>query len=63
VGVYEVLIVTPKLRDAIERSAAYADMQACLTHDDFIPMSRYARYLLENKMVSPDEIKRLFPVR
>jgi MSHA biogenesis protein MshE len=63
VGVYEVLIVTPTLRDAIERGASYADMQACLGHDDFIPMSRYARYLLENKMVSPDEIKRLFPVR
>jgi type II secretory ATPase GspE/PulE/Tfp pilus assembly ATPase PilB-like protein len=61
--VYEVLIVTPKLRDAIERGAAYADMQACLSNDEFIPMSRYARYLLENKMVSPDEIKRLFPVR
>jgi type II secretory ATPase GspE/PulE/Tfp pilus assembly ATPase PilB-like protein len=63
VGVYEVLVVTPKLRDTIERGATYADMQAALTHDDFIPMARYARFLLENKMVSVDEIKRLFPVR
>jgi type II secretory ATPase GspE/PulE/Tfp pilus assembly ATPase PilB-like protein len=63
VGVYEVLMITPKLRDAIERSASYTDMQAALTHDQFIPMARYARFLLENKMVSVDEIKRLFPVR
>lgn len=63
VGVYEVLVVSPKLRDAIERSAPYAELQASLTHDDFIPMARYARFLLENKMVSVDEIKRLFPVR
>lgn len=63
VGIYEVLVVTPKLRDAIERSATYADMRAAVTHDDFIPMARYARFLLENKMVSVDELKRLFPVR
>lgn len=63
VGVYEVLLITPKLRDAIERGASYADMQAAVSHDDFIPMARYARFLLENKMVSVDEIKRLFPVR
>jgi type II secretory ATPase GspE/PulE/Tfp pilus assembly ATPase PilB-like protein len=63
VGVYEVLVVNTKLRDAIERNASYADLSAALTHDDFIPMARYARFLLENKMVSVDEIKRLFPVR
>jgi type II secretory ATPase GspE/PulE/Tfp pilus assembly ATPase PilB-like protein len=63
VGVFEVLVVNPKLRDAIEKGASYADMRACLTHDDFIPMARYARFLLENKMVSVDEITRLFPAR
>jgi type II secretory ATPase GspE/PulE/Tfp pilus assembly ATPase PilB-like protein len=63
VGVYEVLVVTPKLRDAIERGATHAEMQSLLTHDDFIPMARYARFLLENKMVSVDELRRLFPVR
>jgi type II secretory ATPase GspE/PulE/Tfp pilus assembly ATPase PilB-like protein len=63
VGVFEVLVVNPKLRDAIERSAPYAEMQAAVSHDDFIPMARYARFLLENKMVSVDEIRRLFPVR
>ena len=63
VGVFEVLVVNAKLRDAIEKGASYADMRACLTHDDFIPMGRYARFLLENKMVSVDEITRMFPAR
>ena len=43
--------------------ATYAEMQATVTADDFIPMARYGRYLLENKLVSVDEIKRLFPAR
>lgn len=63
VGVFEVLVVNARLRDAIEKGASYAEMRACLTHDDFIPMGRYARFLLENKMVSVDEITRMFPAR
>jgi hypothetical protein len=47
----------------VKRSASYTDMQAARAYDPFIPMARYARFLLENKMVSVDEIKRVFPVR
>jgi type II secretory ATPase GspE/PulE/Tfp pilus assembly ATPase PilB-like protein len=63
VAVFEVLVVNARLRDAIEKNASYAEMRACVSHDDFVPMARYARYLLENKMVSVDEITRLFPAR
>jgi type II secretory ATPase GspE/PulE/Tfp pilus assembly ATPase PilB-like protein len=44
VGVFEVLDVNDRLREAIEANAPWTEMRDALTSPLFVPMARYARY-------------------
>jgi type II secretory ATPase GspE/PulE/Tfp pilus assembly ATPase PilB-like protein len=63
VGVFEVLDVNDRLREAIEANAQSTEMREALTSPFFVPMARYARYLLEEGVVSPERIREIFPTR
>lgn len=63
VGVYELLVVDAGLRNLIESGASLQDLHGSLTRDNFVPMARYARFLLERNLVGADDISRLFAPR
>jgi MSHA biogenesis protein MshE len=63
VGVFEVLDVNDPLREAIEANAPSSVMRDALTSPVFVPMAQYARYLLEQGVVSPERIREIFPAR
>jgi type II secretory ATPase GspE/PulE/Tfp pilus assembly ATPase PilB-like protein len=63
VGVFEVLDVNDRLREAIEADAPWTEMRDALASPMFVPMARYARYLLEQGVVSPERIREIFPAR
>ncbi|MFO0969350.1 MAG: ATPase, T2SS/T4P/T4SS family [Gemmataceae bacterium] len=61
VAVYEMLIIKDYLREMIEREAPVTVISSVLSPADFISMKRYARYLLQEGLVSPDAVARIFP--
>ncbi|MBI4616577.1 MAG: Flp pilus assembly complex ATPase component TadA [Planctomycetes bacterium] len=63
VALLEVLAIDDALRDLIERGATIREMEDALRPEQFVPMARYARFLLEEGMVSPAAVARAFPPR
>ncbi len=63
IGVFEVLSVSDHLVGLIEEDSAWKDLQKALTPETFVPMSRYARYLLAQGLVSPKRFRETFPGR
>lgn len=61
VGVFEVLVMTPSLRDAIEHSASMPEMEAATPAESYVTMRRYARHLLEQGLASAEDLLELFP--
>ena len=61
VGIYEILAVSPAMKDAIEQGLGERELQQKVKPGDFLPMRRYARFLLDNALVSPDELIKVFP--
>ncbi len=62
-GAYEILTVSDQMRDLIERNAPWSEMSDALTPQTFLPMIRYARFLIEEHLASPERIRELFPKR
>ena len=60
-GVYEVLVITPTLREAIEQSGSMQEMEAAASPESYVPMRRYARHLLEEGLASPEDLLEIFP--
>lgn len=63
VGLYEVLAVSPALKEGIEQGLGERELQGLAKSSDFLPMRRYARFLLDNALVDPDELAKVFPRR
>jgi len=61
IAVFEMLIVKQYLREMIEREVPVTVMHEVLSPADFISMRRYARYLLQEGLVAPDTVARIFP--
>jgi type II secretory ATPase GspE/PulE/Tfp pilus assembly ATPase PilB-like protein len=61
IAVFEMLIVKESLREMIERQVPVTVIGNVLSTRDFISMKRYARYLLQEGLVSPDAVARIFP--
>ncbi len=63
VGVFEVLSVDDRLRDAIDHNAPTSDLKKQLDDDSFVSFARYSRFLLSQGLVAPERIARIFPKR
>ncbi len=61
VGLYEVLVVTLPLRNAIERGATLQEIEQSAPPACYISMKRYAKYLLEKGLVAPKDLLEIFP--
>ncbi|MDA7657522.1 ATPase, T2SS/T4P/T4SS family [Verrucomicrobia bacterium] len=61
VGLYEILAVSSKLKEGIEHGLGERELQKVAGAGDFLPMRRYARFLLDNALVDPDELVKVFP--
>jgi MSHA biogenesis protein MshE len=63
VAVFETLSVSDHLVGLIEEDAAWKDLHRALTPETFVPMARYARYLLAQGLISPKRLRETFPGR
>jgi type II secretory ATPase GspE/PulE/Tfp pilus assembly ATPase PilB-like protein len=61
VAIFEMLSVTPALAEAIDRSSPMSDMAACLDGNCSASFVDYARFLLDEGLVSPDRIVGMLP--
>jgi hypothetical protein len=61
VGLYEILAVSSDLKAGIEHGLGERELQKVAGAGDFLPMRRYARFLLDNALVDPDELVKVFP--
>ena len=61
VGLYEILAVSSSLKAGIEQGLSERELQKVVGAGDFLPMRRYARFLLDNALVDPDELVKVFP--
>ena len=63
VGLYEILAISPVLGTGIEQGLSERELESKVVAGDFLPMRRYARFLLDNALVSPEELVKVFPRR
>lgn len=61
VGLYEVLVMSPALRDAIEHGATLLEMQKAAPQESFISMRRYARFVMDKGLISAKDVLELLP--
>jgi type II secretory ATPase GspE/PulE/Tfp pilus assembly ATPase PilB-like protein len=60
-GLYEVLVVTPELREAIEQSGTLAELQRSAPAGSYISMRRYAKFVMDKGLVTPKDLLELLP--
>ncbi|MDX1950950.1 MAG: ATPase, T2SS/T4P/T4SS family [Verrucomicrobiota bacterium] len=60
-SLYEALVVTPELRDAIEREATLSEMIQTARPENYISMRRYARLALEKGLVDAKDLLEALP--
>jgi type II secretory ATPase GspE/PulE/Tfp pilus assembly ATPase PilB-like protein len=58
---YEVMVAGETLSDLIERDAPTTDLRDALGRASFVSMADYARFLLEERLASPEAVARAFP--
>jgi type II secretory ATPase GspE/PulE/Tfp pilus assembly ATPase PilB-like protein len=63
IAVFEVLAISDKLQELLEADASWKDLQPALTPEVFVPMARYARYLMAQGLMSPRRLREAFPGR
>ena len=63
VGLYEILAVSPALKSGIEQGASDGELQSIVSPGNFLPMRRYVRFLMDNALVDPLEVIKVFPRR
>ena len=61
IGLYEVLVMTPQLRDGVERSATMAELQKAAPPGSYISMRRYAKFVMDKGLVSPKDVLEILP--
>jgi type II secretory ATPase GspE/PulE/Tfp pilus assembly ATPase PilB-like protein len=60
-GLFEVLVVTPELRDAIEQNGTLAELQRAAPPGSYISMRRYAKFVLDKGLVSAKDLLEILP--
>lgn len=60
-GLYEVLVITPQLRETIEESATMGEIQRSAPPGSFISMRRYAKFVMDKGLASPKDLLELLP--
>lgn len=60
-GLYELLLMTPGLRDAVESEASLSELQEAAPAGSYVPMRRYARLLVDNGLVKAHDVLDLLP--
>lgn len=63
IGLYEVLVMTPPLRDAIERSAPIAALESVAPPGSYISMRRYAKFVMDKGLVNPKDVLEVLPAQ
>ncbi len=61
VALYEVLIITPELRRSVEHGASLSDLERAAPPGSFVPMRRYAYYLLSKGMATAADLLEVLP--
>ena len=60
-GLYEALVMTPALRDAIEKGATLLELQGAAPADSYVSMRRYAKFVLDKGLVSARDVLEVLP--
>jgi type II secretory ATPase GspE/PulE/Tfp pilus assembly ATPase PilB-like protein len=61
IALYEVLVSTPALQDAIENGATTNELEKAAPPGSFVSMRRYARHVLEKALASPKDVLEILP--
>jgi len=61
IAVYEIMLITDRLRDLIDRSATRTELEQALDPRYFFSFARYCRFLLKQGLVSPEDAEQIFP--
>jgi type II secretory ATPase GspE/PulE/Tfp pilus assembly ATPase PilB-like protein len=61
VGAYEIMFVTDRLRDLIDRAAPRSELEKALDQRYFFSFPRYCRFLLKEGLVAPERVERMLP--
>jgi type II secretory ATPase GspE/PulE/Tfp pilus assembly ATPase PilB-like protein len=61
VGAYEIMLVTDRLRDLIDRAAPRSELEKALDQQYFFSFPRYCRFLLKEGLVAPGRVERILP--
>ncbi len=61
IAMYEVLVMTPELRAAVEHAASLGELEKSAPSGSFVNMRRYAGYLFEKGLASPRDILDALP--
>lgn len=60
-GLFEVLVITPELRDVVEKNGSMAELHKAAPAGSYISMRRYAKFALEKGVVSAKELLEVLP--
>jgi type II secretory ATPase GspE/PulE/Tfp pilus assembly ATPase PilB-like protein len=60
-GLFEVLVMTPQLREAVEKNATMAELHKAAPAGSYTSMRRYAKFVLEKGLVNPKEVLEILP--
>jgi type II secretory ATPase GspE/PulE/Tfp pilus assembly ATPase PilB-like protein len=60
-GVYELLVVSAAVREAISRGAPAHELKKAAADGSYVPLSRYATFLLAEGLTVPSEVLRILP--
>jgi type II secretory ATPase GspE/PulE/Tfp pilus assembly ATPase PilB-like protein len=60
-GLFEVLVMTPQLREAVENNATMAELHKAAPAGSYTSMRRYAKFVLEKGLVNPKEVLEILP--
>jgi type II secretory ATPase GspE/PulE/Tfp pilus assembly ATPase PilB-like protein len=61
IGLYEVLVISPEVREAIENDESLTQLERSAPASAYLPMQRYARFVLEKGLASVSDVLRVFP--
>jgi type II secretory ATPase GspE/PulE/Tfp pilus assembly ATPase PilB-like protein len=61
IGLYEVLVMTPELRESIERNATMAELHRAAPAGSFVSMRRYAKFAISKGLVDPKDVLEILP--
>lgn len=60
-GLYELLVLTDALRAAIEEGATLGEMAQAAPAGSYVPMRRYAKFVLDQGLANPKDLLNLLP--